>query len=95
MLLGSEGNVPVERTAMLIHSLLGVEASTGFVARAAERLADKLDATGFDEAMKAALRGEDALCGDESPVKRAGQRHRRRHRPTGGRCAARGDAAQP
>lgn len=68
VLLGSEGNVPVERTAMLIHSLLGVEVSTGFVARAAERLAGKLDAAGFDAAMKAALRAEDVLCGDESPV---------------------------
>jgi hypothetical protein len=68
IVLGSEGNVPVERTAMLIHALLGVEVSTGFVARAAERLADTLDIAGFDEAMKAALRGEDVLCGDESPV---------------------------
>jgi hypothetical protein len=68
IVLGSEGNVPVQRTALLIHALLGVEVSAGFVARAAERLADKLDAAGFDEAMKAALRGEDVLCGDESPV---------------------------
>lgn len=68
VLLGSEGNVPVERTAMLIDALLGVEVSTGFVARAAERLADKLDVAGFDEAMKAALRAEEVLCGDESPV---------------------------
>lgn len=68
IVLGSEGNVPVERTAMLIHTLLGVEVSTGFVARAAERLADTLATAGFDEAMKAALRGEDVLCGDESPV---------------------------
>lgn len=68
VLLGSAGNVPVERTAMLIGALLGVEVSTGFVARAAERLADKLDVAGFDAAMKAALRAEDVLCGDESPV---------------------------
>jgi transposase len=68
VLLGSEGNVPVERTAMLIEALLGVEVSTGFVARAAERLAGKLDVVGFDEAMKAALRAEEVLCGDETPV---------------------------
>jgi transposase len=68
IVLGSEGNVPVERTAMLIHALFGVQVSVGFVARAAERLAARLDAAGFDEAMKAALRGEDVLCGDESPV---------------------------
>jgi transposase len=68
IVLGSEGNVPVERTAMLIRALFGVQVSVGFVARAAERLAARLDAAGFDEAMKAALRGEDVLCGDESPV---------------------------
>ncbi len=68
VVLGSEGNVPVERTAMLIHTLLGIEVSVGFVARAAERLADTLATAGFDEAMKTALRGEDVLCGDESPV---------------------------
>ena len=68
ILLGSVGNVPVERTAMLLHALFGVEVSTGFVARAAARLADRLEAAGFDEAMKTALRAEDVLCGDESPV---------------------------
>ncbi len=39
ILLASEGNVPVERTAMLMASLLGVPVSTGFVARALERFA--------------------------------------------------------
>jgi transposase len=68
VLLSSEGNVPVERTAMLIEALSGVQVSTGFVARACERLADTLDAAGFDEAMKDALRAEPVLCGDESPV---------------------------
>jgi hypothetical protein len=68
VLVGSEGNVPVERAAMLLHALFGVEVSTGFVARAAARLADKLDTAGFDEAMRTALRAEDVLCGDESPV---------------------------
>jgi transposase len=68
VLLGSEGNVPVERTAMLIHTLLGVEVSTGFAARAAERLAEMLEGAGFDKAMQAALRAEPVLCGDESPV---------------------------
>jgi uncharacterized coiled-coil protein SlyX len=68
VLLGSEGNVPVERTALLINSLLAVEVSPGFVARAHARLAERLAATGFDAAMKQALRAEDVLCGDESPV---------------------------
>ncbi|TJZ96554.1 IS66 family transposase [Actinacidiphila oryziradicis] len=68
VLLGSEGNIPVERTAMLINSLLGVPVSSGFVARAHARLAERLEAAGFDAAMKQALRAEDVLCGDESPV---------------------------
>jgi transposase len=68
ILLGSEGNVPVERTATLIGSLFGVRVSTGFLARALKRLADKLTRAGFDEAMKAALQAEAVLCGDESPV---------------------------
>jgi transposase IS66 family protein/uncharacterized protein DUF6444 len=68
IVLGSAGNVPVERTAMLMDALLGVEVSVGFVARAAQRLAQRLDVAGFDEAMRTALRAEDVLCGDESPV---------------------------
>ena len=68
VLLGSEGNVPVERAARLIGSLLGTEVSPGFVARAHARLAEHLQAAGFDEAMKDALRAEEVLCGDESPV---------------------------
>ncbi len=42
--------------------------STGFVARAHERLADRLDAAGFDEAMRTALRAELVLCADETPA---------------------------
>jgi hypothetical protein len=68
VLLASEANVPVERAAMVIDALLGVPVSAGFVARANERLACDLQAAGFDEAMKAALRSEPVLCGDESPV---------------------------
>jgi hypothetical protein len=68
VLLGSEGNVPVERAAMLIEALLGVGVSAGFVARAHARLARSLERAGFDEAMKAALRAENVLCGDETPV---------------------------
>jgi hypothetical protein len=68
VLLASEGNMPVERAAMVICALLGVPVSAGFVARANERLARDLEAAGFDEAMKTALRAEPVLCGDESPV---------------------------
>ena len=68
ILLGSEGNVPAERTAMLMSALPGVPVSAGFVARAHERLAERLDAAGFGEAMRAALRAEEVLCADETPV---------------------------
>jgi transposase len=68
ILLASEGNVPLERTAMLMASLLGVAVSTGFVARALERFAQRLAASGFDEAMRAALRAEEVLCADETPT---------------------------
>lgn len=68
ILLCSEGNVPVERTAMLIGDLLGVSVSPGFVARAVARLAERLQGAGFDEAMRVALRAEEVLCGDETPV---------------------------
>lgn len=68
ILLAGEGNVPLERTAMLMESLLGVAVSTGFVARALERFAQRLAAAGFDEAMTQALRAEDVLCADETPT---------------------------
>ena len=68
ILLSSEGNVPVERTAALMEALLGTPVSGGFVARALARLAQRLQAAGFDEAMTAALRSEEVLCGDETPV---------------------------
>ncbi|SBW23142.1 transposase IS66 [Candidatus Protofrankia californiensis] len=68
VLLASEGNMPVERAAMVIDALLGVPVSAGFVARANARLSEDLAAAGFDEKMKAALRAEPVLCGDESPV---------------------------
>lgn len=68
ILLGSQGNVPVEATARMMEALLGAPVSTGFVARAQQRLADVLDAAGFDEAMKRSLRAEPVLGADESPV---------------------------
>ena len=68
ILLSSEGNVPVERAAALMEALLGTPVSSGFVARALARLAQRLQAAGFDAAMKAALQAEDVLCGDETPA---------------------------
>ena len=66
--LVNHGNVPVELSADLMATLLGAEVSTGFVVKAAQRLSAQLNATGFDQAMKAALRAEPVLGADESPV---------------------------
>ena len=68
ILLASEGNVPIERTALLMDALWGVPVSSGFVARACERFAQRLTADRFDEAMITALRAEDVLCADETPT---------------------------
>ena len=68
ILLASEGDVPLERTAMLMQALLSVPVSTGFVPRALQRLAQRLAAAGFDDAMKTALRAEEVLCADETPT---------------------------
>lgn len=68
ILLASEGNVPIERTAALMAMMLSVPVSAGFVARALERFAQRLAASGFDEAMKTALAAEDVVCADETPT---------------------------
>jgi transposase len=68
LVLSFFGNVPIERTALVMEALLGARVSPGFVARAHERFDAKLTDAGFDEAMKAALRAEPVLGGDESPV---------------------------
>ena len=68
ILLASEGNVPIERTAVLMAMMVGAPVSAGFVARALERFAQRLEACGFDDAMKQALRAEDVLCADETPT---------------------------
>jgi transposase len=68
VLLSSYGNVPAERTANLIGMLLGVPVSPGFAGLASERLNQKLEDAGFDEAMEAALAAEPVLAADETPV---------------------------
>jgi Transposase IS66 family len=68
ILLASEGNVPIERTAKLMDALLDVPVSSGFVGRALQRFAERLAAAGFDDAMITALRAEDVLRADESPT---------------------------
>jgi transposase len=60
IVLASAGNVPA--------ALLGSPVSSGFVARAHERFAEKLTASGFDEAMRDALADEEVLHADETPV---------------------------
>lgn len=46
ILLASEGNVPLERTAALMAMMLGTPVSTGFMSRALERFAQRLKASG-------------------------------------------------
>ena len=99
VLLSCYGNVPPERAAQVIAMLLGVPVSAGFVDKAAARVNAQLGKAGFEEAMLAALAGEDVLAADETPVNvldrhRSGQRRRRtarrtRRRGTGRRRAGR------
>jgi transposase len=68
VLLSCYGNVPPERAARVIGMLLGVPVSAGFVDKAAARVNAQLNGVGFDEAMLAALAGQDVLAADETPV---------------------------
>jgi transposase len=88
ILLASEGNVPIERTAMLIETLLGVPVSSGFVGRAVERLARRLAAAGFDDAMRTVLRAQDVLCADETPTNVVGTDTDKHGKPVAGSAYA-------
>jgi transposase len=68
VLLTCYGNVPPERAAQVIGMLLGVRVSSGWVDKASGRVNAQLGKAGFDEAMLAALAGEDVLAADETPV---------------------------
>ncbi|MGH3124466.1 MAG: IS66 family transposase, partial [Streptosporangiaceae bacterium] len=68
VVLTAYGNVPPERAAQVMAMLLGVPVSPGWVDKASARLAAQLGRAGFDEAMVAALAGQDALAADETPV---------------------------
>jgi transposase len=68
VLLTSYGNVPPERAARVIGMLLGIGVSAGWVDKAAARVSARLGTAGFDDAMIAALAGEDVLAADETPV---------------------------
>jgi transposase len=68
VVLTAYGNVPPERAAQVMAMLLGVAVSPGWMDKASARLAAQLGKAGFDEAMLAALAGQDALAADETPV---------------------------
>ena len=68
VVLTAYGNVPPERAAQVMAMLLGVPVSAGWVDKASARLAAQLGKGGFEEAMLAALAGQDALAADETPV---------------------------
>jgi hypothetical protein len=68
VLLSWYGNVPPERTAQVMGMLLGVPVSAGWADKAAARVSSQLGKAGFDDAMIAALTGEDVLAADETPV---------------------------
>jgi transposase len=68
VLLSCYGNVPPERAAQVMGMLLGVPVSAGWVDKAAARVSGQLGKAGFDEAMLAALAGENVLAADETPV---------------------------
>jgi transposase len=68
VLLSCYGNVPPERAARVIGMLLGIEVSAGWVDKAAARVNAQLQKAGFDEAMLAALAGQDVLAADETPA---------------------------
>ncbi len=68
VVLTAYGNVPPGRAAQVMAMLLGVPVSPGWVDKASARLAAQLGKAGFDEAMLAALAGQDALAADETPV---------------------------
>ena len=68
VLLSCYGNVPPERTAQVMGMLLGIPVSAGWADKAAARVSSQLGKAGFDDAMIAALAGEDVLAAGETPV---------------------------
>jgi hypothetical protein len=68
VLLSCYGNVPPERTAQVMGMLLGIPVSAGWADKAAAWVSSQLGKAGLDDAMIAALSGEDVLAADETPV---------------------------
>lgn len=67
-LLASQDVLGIERTADLMSALLGVEVSTGFISSCLTRLDTALITTGFEPALKTALRAQQVLGTDETPA---------------------------
>ena len=67
-LLASADVIGIERAADLMSTLLGAPVSTGFVSACLVRLDDALQAAGFEDALKDALKAADVLGTDESPA---------------------------
>ena len=67
-LLASTDVIGIERAADLMSALLGVTVSTGFVSSCLVRLDTALTTTGFEDALKDALRTADVLGTDETPA---------------------------
>jgi uncharacterized protein DUF6444/transposase IS66 family protein len=67
-LLANQDVLGIERTADLMSALLGVAVSTGFISSCLTRLDDALTAAGFEQALKAALHGQDVVGTDETPA---------------------------
>ncbi|HEY6793222.1 MAG TPA: IS66 family transposase [Kineosporiaceae bacterium] len=66
--LASQDVIGVQRAADMMSALLGAEVSTGYVSSCLARLDAALTATGFEDALKAALCEQDVLGTDETPA---------------------------
>ena len=66
VLLTAGGNVPPDRAARLMGMLLGAEVSAGWVDNAGARLSALPGRAGLEEAMLAALAGEQAVAAGET-----------------------------
>ena len=67
-LLASTDVIGIERAADLMGALLKAPVSTGFISRCLARLDAALTATGFEDALKDALRAADVPGTDETPA---------------------------
>ncbi len=67
-LLASADVIGIERAAQLMSALLGADVSTGFVSRCLVRLDEAVQAAGFEEALKEALKAAEVVGTDETPA---------------------------